>query len=54
MSGQALRYDIGPRRSGDVPAVYADVTKAAAQLGWLARRSLREALEDAWRWQQAI
>ena len=54
VSGQALRYDIGPRRSGDVPAVYADVTKAAAQLGWLARRSLREALEDAWRWQQAI
>lgn len=54
VSGQTLRYEIGPRRAGDVPAVYADVTKAAAQLGWLAHRSLREALEDAWRWQQGL
>jgi UDP-glucose 4-epimerase len=37
-----------------VPAVYADVTKATAGLGWEARRSLRTALEDAWRWQVAL
>ncbi len=52
VSGESLAYGIGARRAGDVPAVYADVTKATEQLYWSARRSLREALVDAWRWQQ--
>ena len=54
VSGQALNYRIGPRRAGDVTAVYADATKAREQLGWTAKRSLREALEDAWRWEQML
>lgn len=54
VSGQALRYNIGPRRAGDVTAVYADVQKSAKQLGWKAQRSMQEALEDAWRWQLKI
>ena len=32
-SGQKLNYSIGPRRPGDVPAIYADATKAAAGAG---------------------
>ncbi|MFN0037842.1 MAG: UDP-glucose 4-epimerase GalE [Saprospiraceae bacterium] len=52
ISGQALPYSIGPRREGDVVAVWADVQKSSALLDWQARRSLREALEDAWRWQK--
>ena len=54
VTGQALNYQIGPRRSGDVTAVYADVQKSAAQLGWKATRGMDQALADAWRWQQAI
>ncbi len=54
VSGQALHYKLGPRRSGDVTAVYADVQKSVEQLGWKARRSVAEALTDAWRWQQAL
>ena len=54
MSGRPLNYRIGPRRAGDVTAVYADATKAREQLGWTAKRSLREALEDAWRWEQML
>lgn len=54
VSGRRLNYRIGERRAGDVAAVYADVTKIAQQLGWTAKRTLREALEDAWRWQQAL
>ncbi len=54
VSGQALNYRIGPRRAGDVTAVYADATKAREQLGWTAKRSLREALEDSWRWEQML
>ncbi|GAB4492190.1 MAG: UDP-glucose 4-epimerase GalE [Saprospiraceae bacterium] len=54
VSGQPLNYRIGERRAGDVAAVYADVTKIKKQLGWQAKRSLREALEDAWRWQKSL
>ncbi len=54
VSGQPLRYQIGPRRAGDISAVYADATKVRAVLGWEAKRSLREALADAWRWQQGL
>ena len=50
--GQPLNYTIGPRRAGDIPAVYADASKVNAELDWTAKRSMREALEDAWRWQQ--
>ena len=54
ISGQPLNYHFGERRPGDVAAVYADVTKIREQLGWSAKRSMREALEDAWRWQQSL
>lgn len=54
VSGQPLNYQIGPRRPGDISAVYADATKVRAGLGWTASRSLREALADAWRWQQSL
>ncbi len=54
VSGQSLQYQIGPRRAGDVTAVYADVQKSEKELGWKATRSIEQALEDAWRWQQTI
>lgn len=54
VSGVKLPYRIGPRREGDVVAVYADVAKSNRQLGWVARRNIREALADAWRWQQQL
>ena len=54
VSGQPLKYQIGPRRAGDITAVYADVQKAREQLGWTAKRGLREALADAWRWQMGF
>ena len=54
VSGKALPYSIGPRREGDVVAVWADAAKSAEMLGWKTKRSLRQALEDAWRWQQQL
>jgi UDP-glucose 4-epimerase len=47
-------YKIGPRRSGDIVAVYADVSKARNMLGWTATRSIEQALTDAWRWQENL
>jgi len=35
-SGKAIPYAIGPRRPGDVPAVWADPEKASKVLGWKA------------------
>ena len=50
-SGVKIRYDIAPRRSGDIPLMYADVSKATNELGWEAKRGLIEMCEDSWRWQ---
>jgi len=54
VSGVKLNYRYGPRRTGDVPAIYADATKAKKILGWQVKRSLKEALRDAWHWQQQM
>lgn len=54
VSGQPLNYAIGPRRAGDVPAIYADATKAEKVLGFKTEKTLAEALESAWKWQQAL
>jgi len=51
VAGQPLTYRIGDRRPGDVTAVYADAQKAEQELGWAAKRSLEEALRDAWNWE---
>ena len=53
-SGQQLNYVIGPPRAGDVPAIYADATKAAEVLGFRTETSLYDALASAWKWQLAL
>jgi UDP-glucose 4-epimerase len=50
-SGKEVRYEIMPRRAGDVAACYADASKAEKELKWKATRSVEQACEDAWRWQ---
>jgi UDP-glucose 4-epimerase len=54
VSGKPLNYEIGARREGDVPALYADASKIKTELGWTAKHSMRQALEDAWRWQESL
>ncbi len=49
-----LNYKIGPRRPGDTVKIYGDVSKANRLLGWKTEKSLEDALEDAWRWEQKI
>ncbi|MCB9168804.1 MAG: UDP-glucose 4-epimerase GalE [Flavobacteriales bacterium] len=53
-TGVDLPYTIGPRRAGDVEAVYADASKAREVLGWEAKLDLHRALADAWRWQERL
>lgn len=53
-TGVQLNYSIGPPRPGDVPAIYADVTKATQELGFETTTTLAEALQSAWKWQQSL
>ncbi|GGK74577.1 UDP-glucose 4-epimerase GalE [Rufibacter glacialis] len=53
-TGQKFNYKIGPRRPGDVPAIYADVTKATQELGFKTSLSLEDSLGSSWAWQQQL
>jgi len=53
-SGEKLNYSIVDRRSGDVVAAYADTEKANKIMGWKAKRSLEQALKDAWAWEKSL
>lgn len=51
VTGQRVPYRIAPRRAGDLPAFWADASKAREALGWAATRSLADMMADTWRWQ---
>lgn len=53
-TGLAVPHVMGPRRAGDVTAIYAAPGKARDVLGWQTQRGLETSLADAWRWQQAL
>lgn len=47
-----INYVFKERRTGDVPACYADPSKAKDELGWVAKRGIKEMCQDSWRWQK--
>lgn len=49
-----LNYVLGNKRPGDVEQIYASVDKARQMLHWTTKRSLSDALKDAWQWQQNL
>ena len=49
--GKDIPYRIAPRRSGDIAACYADVTKAKEVLDWSARLDIDDMCRSAWNWQ---
>ena len=51
-SGKPLNYKIVDRREGDITAAYADTTIANKELNWKTEKTLEEALETAWKWQE--
>lgn len=48
-TGTRVPYRIVDRRPGDVAALYADPSRAEAELGWKATRALADMCADAWR-----
>ncbi|WP_138442306.1 UDP-glucose 4-epimerase GalE [Sinomonas susongensis] len=50
--GRDIPYRFVERRPGDIPASFADTSKAEQELGWKARHGLPEMVADHWRWQR--
>ena len=50
-SGVKVPYKIVDRRPGDLDSVYSDPTKAHAELGWYAEKTLDDMCADSYRWQ---
>jgi UDP-glucose 4-epimerase len=54
VSGVKLNYEIGPRRDGDVVAIYANNNFAVQSLGWHIQYGLKEMMDTAWKWELKI
>ncbi len=54
VSGVKLNYVVGPRRPGDVIAIYANNDFARKTLGWELKYSLDEMMATAWKWEQRL
>lgn len=54
ISGKKLNYIIGPKREGDVEAIYSDTTKSETVLGWKTKYQLEQMMESAWKWEQNL
>lgn len=54
VSGVQLNYIIGPRRAGDVIAVYADNSKAVNMLGWKPKYDIDSMMKTAWDWELSL
>ncbi len=53
-TGQKLNFTIGPKRPGDIEAVYSDTKKAKKVLSWKPELGLKEMMESAWKWQKNL
>ncbi len=51
VSSQKLNYVIGPRRPGDVIAIFANNEKATKVLGWKLQYDLNDMMATAWNWE---
>ena len=54
VSGKKLNYKLGPRRPGDVIAIYANNDLAKKALNWNVKYSLEDMMRTAWDWELKI
>ncbi len=52
VTGQKLNYSIAGRRPGDIPAIYADYSKAKKLLNWNPKRNIEDIMRTAWEWEK--
>jgi len=51
VTGQRVPYKFAPRRSGDLPAFWANADLAKSLMDWSADGDLKRMMADTWRWQ---
>lgn len=51
VTGVRLNWHYGPRRPGDITAIYSDSRRAEQVLGWRPQLGLDAMMDSAWRWQ---
>ena len=49
-----IPYEIVGRRPGDIAVSYACVSKAEQELGWKAKRGIKEMCRDAWKFEENL
>lgn len=54
VSGTSLNYEIGPRRAGDIVAIYANNEKAISKLGWKINYTIEDMMRTAWAWEKEV
>lgn len=52
-TGVKIPFTIAPRRSGDLPAFYANTRKASEKLQWTTHKSIEQMCADTWNWQRS-
>jgi UDP-glucose 4-epimerase len=51
-NGIKINWTFADRRPGDVPAIYANPEKAEKILNWKTKRTITDAVRDAWNWEK--
>lgn len=54
ISNVKLNYEMGPRRNGDVVAIYANNEQAVTGLGWQLKYGIKDMMTTAWAWEQKV
>lgn len=49
VTGVPVKHVFGPRRDGDLPCAFCDPKKCKDELGWVAKKTLRDICTDGWR-----
>jgi UDP-glucose 4-epimerase len=52
VNGVDVPYEIVGRRSGDIATCYADASKAERELGWKAKRDIKDMCRDSWKFEK--
>ena len=54
VSEMPLNYEMGPRRPGDIVAIYANNELARNRLGWNPQYTLEDMMRTAWEWERRL
>ena len=51
VTGEKVKYEVAPRRAGDPPTTYADITKAKTAFGWEPIYDIADIVKHAYDWE---